>query len=245
MKKLTYIIVDDDQLAHNVLAALNSKHDFIECVGSCYDSFKAMSIIMEKKPDFLFLDIEMPGMSGIDLLEIIDKSLKVIVTSSYTDYAEETYFFENVVGFLKKPVKPVNLCKVLNKLITEHTYSETTHNVLPILTNYSGYIYVKGMMGDETLYFSEILLCKANGNYIEIVKDDHKSYLQKTSLKKIVDQFPANEFARISKNMIISLSKIKSKKGNIIELVDKSNHIIGPEYIEQFELQFNLKFAKN
>ena len=239
------MIVDDDPLAHNVLAALNSKHDFIECVGSCYDSLKAMSMIMEKKPDFLFLDIEMPGMSGIDLLGVVDKSLKVIITTSFMDYAEETYFFENVVGFLKKPVKPVNLCKVLNKLVTEHSCCETDHYVLPILTNNSGFIYVKGGMGDETLHFFDILLCKTNGNYIDLVKDDHKSYRQKTSLKKIAEQLPANEFVRISKNLIISLSKIKSKKENIIELADNSVHTIGPEYIEQFELQFNLKFAKN
>jgi len=250
MKKLTYIVVDDDYLAHNVLDALSSKHEFIECIGSCYDSLKSLSMIMEKKPDFLFLDIEMPGMSGLELLQVIDKSLKVIVTSSFMDYAEETYLFNNVVGFLKKPVKPVNLCKILNKLLHEHSCSETADTidtvdtVLPLLANYSGFIHAKGVKGEETIYFFDILYCKANGNYIDIMRVDQKLYHQKTSLKKIAEQLPANEFVRISKNLIISLSKIISKQGNKIELKDKSAHTIGPEYIEQFDQMYNLKFAK-
>ncbi|MFZ4401654.1 MAG: LytR/AlgR family response regulator transcription factor [Bacteroidales bacterium] len=244
-KKFTYVVIDDDILAHNVLDKLISKFDFLSCIGSCYDGFAGMSMLIEKKPDLLFLDIEMPGMTGLDLLEVIDKSVKVIVVSSFSDYAVDTYLYQNVCGFLKKPIRPDALSKTLSNVLQLISNSETTKEQKPTLSNSSNFLFVKGSFSDEKLYFNDILMCKANGNIVDVARDDNKIFRYNASLKKITDTLPTEDFVRISKNTIISIRKIKCKKGNDIELIDNSIHPIGMEYIEQFESKYNFHFSNN
>jgi DNA-binding LytR/AlgR family response regulator len=238
-RKRTYIIVDDDILAHKSFSILIANYDFLECIGSCNNAFEAVNMLVEKKPDLLFLDIEMPGMSGLDLLEIIDKSIKVIVTSCYPAYAEDTYLNNQVVGFLKKPIRPERLCKTLSNVmllfnleeIKPENPSKTKHPI--------SFLHVKGSLKEEKIYLNDVLLCKVNGNSVDIVRDDNKCFKYNASLKKMSEILPFPDFIRINKSSIISIHKIKHRKGNEIELIDNKIFTIGDDFIQQFEPAYN------
>jgi DNA-binding LytR/AlgR family response regulator len=111
----------------------------------------------------------------------------------------------------------------------------------PVLLHSTAHIFVKSLRGNFKLYATDILICKSNGNYIDIESEDHQIYKYKGSLKKLINILPTCEFVRISKNTIIPLGKIKSKEDSYIELKDKSIHSLGSNYIQKFDLLFNLK----
>jgi DNA-binding LytR/AlgR family response regulator len=236
--KLNYVVIDDDILAHKALEILVSKYDFLECVGSCYDAFAAISLLAEKKPDLLFLDIEMPGMTGMELLSIIDKSIKVIVTSCSSNYAVDTYLYPNIVGYLKKPIRDALLCKTLSNVLHLSNTNEAEKNVQASEKKALTSITVKGSKGNEVVYLSDVVLFKSVRNYIDVVRDDNKTFKYNASLKKIASLLPPNDFVRINKSIIISIHKIKNIRENKVELIDNRLFTIGDNYIEHFNSQY-------
>ncbi|MFZ4400990.1 MAG: LytR/AlgR family response regulator transcription factor [Bacteroidales bacterium] len=234
-KKLTYMVVDDDFLAHNALGKLLNSYDFLEHIGSYYDAYAAVSMLKEKKPDLLFLDIEMPGMSGMELLEIIDKSIKVIITSSYTKYALDAMLY-NIVGYLKKPIRPELLSKTLTKVLSIISISELSPLVEKVVVSSVSFLNVKKSGKKEKLYTSDILYINSKRNAVNIVRDDKIVIKYNASLKRMTDLLSANDFVRISKTCILSIAKIKYRKDNKIMLIDNSQHLLSPEYNEQFDI---------
>jgi len=235
---LTYIVLDDEPLAHKSLELLLRNYDFLECIGSCYNAFTAIRMLTEKKPDLLFLDIEMPDMTGMDLLKVADKSIKVIVVSCSSDYALDTYLYPNVVGYLKKPVKAELLYKTLSNVLnfsnTNKIDKQIPTNTIQALT----FLAVKGLNGNDIVYLSDVVLLKSVRNYIDIVREDNRTFKYNVSLKRITELLPPNDFVRINKSTIISIHKIKSRRGNKVELIGNIMFTIGDSYIEHFNSKF-------
>ncbi|NVN95020.1 MAG: response regulator transcription factor [Bacteroidetes bacterium] len=235
---LTYIVLDDEPLAHKTLEILLRNYDFLECIGSCYNAFSAIHMLTEKKPDLLFLDIEMPDMTGMDLLKVADKSIKVIVVSCSSDYALDTYLYPNVVGYLKKPVKAELLYKTLSNVLhlsnTNEIAKHIPTNTIQSLTS----LAVKGSKGNEMVYLSDVIFFKSVRNYIDVVRDDNRTFKYNASLKKITELLPPNDFIRINKSVIISIHKIKCRRGNKVELIGNRMFTIGDNYIEHFNSKY-------
>ena len=237
-EKLNYVVIDDDMLAHKALETLVGKYDFLECVGSCYDAFAAISILAEKKPDLLFLDIEMPGMTGMELLTIIDKSIKVIVTSCSSNYAVDTYLYPNVVGYLKKPIRDALLCKTLSNVLhlsntNEADKREQTSKLQPLIS-----LTAKGSNGNEVVYLRDVVLFKSIRNYVNVIRDNNITLKYDASLKRMAEILPPNDFVRINRSIIISILKIKSRRDNKVELIGNIMFTIGDSYIEHFNSKY-------
>lgn len=181
----------------------------------------------------------MPEMSGLELLEIIDKSIKVIVTSCFPDYAEDTYLNKQVVGFLKKPIKPERLCKTLSNVMILFKSEENKTDTTKAIPNPISFLHVKGLLKEEKLYLNDILLCKVNGNFVDITRDDSKIFKFNASLKRMIDILPASDFTRINKSVIIAINKIKRRDGSEIELIDNRLFTIGDDFIEDFNTKYN------
>ncbi|MFZ4414413.1 MAG: LytR/AlgR family response regulator transcription factor [Bacteroidales bacterium] len=237
-EKLNYVVIDDDILAHKALETLVGKYDFLECVGSCYDAFAAISILAEKKPDMLFLDIEMPGMTGMELLSIIDKSIKVIVTSCSSNYAVDTYLYPNVVGYLKKPIRDALLCKTLSNVLHLSNSNEAikhvqTPKIQPLIS-----LTAKGSNGNEVVYLRDVVLFKSIRNYVNVIRDNNITLKYDASLKRMAEMLPPNDFIRINRSIIISIQKIKSRRDNKVELIGNIMFTIGDNYIEHFNNKY-------
>ena len=237
-EKLNYVVIDDDMLAHKALETLVGKYDFLECVGSCYDAFSAISLLAKKKPDLLFLDIEMPGMTGMELLTIIDKSVKVVVTSCSSNYAVDTYLYPNVVGYLKKPIRDALLCKTLSNVLhlsntNEADKREQTSKLQPLIS-----LTAKGSNGNEVVYLRDVVLFKSIRNYVNVIRDNNITLKYDASLKRMAEMLPPNDFIRINRSIIISIQKIKSRRDNKVELIGNIMFTIGDNYIEHFNSKY-------
>lgn len=115
MTTYKYVVIDDDLQAHNVIIKLMEIHKHFECVGEYYDVVNAIEAVKEKKPDFIFLDIDMPNLNGFEMLKYIDKSIKVVVTTSHRNYAVDG-FDRGVTDFLTKPIRQERLFEALNRV---------------------------------------------------------------------------------------------------------------------------------
>lgn len=230
-RKLTYIIVEDNILAQNQLKTLLELYTHLECNGIFISAIDALEMLKNSKPDLIFLDIEMPDMTGMDFLPLIDKSIKVIITSCSREYAVNSYLY-NVVDYLNKPIFPDRIAKTIEKINMqseiEKTYEKAKRN------NLKTYILVKSILFDKKIYASDIVVCKSDKNEVIIVRDDMCEFKYKASLKKLSEELDPDEFVRINKSIIISLSKVKHLFKDKIELTDNNVYYISDEFSDIF-----------
>lgn len=230
-RKLTYIIVEDNILAQEELKVLLEPYAHLICTGICISAFEALDMLKKTKPDLIFLDIEMPYMTGMDFLPLIDKSIKVIITSCSREYAVNSYLY-NVVDYLNKPIFPDRIAKTIEKINMqseiEKTYEKAKRN------NLKTYILVKSILFDKKIYASDIVVCKSDKNEVIIVRDDLCEFKYKASLKKLSEELDPDEFVRINKSIIISLSKVKHLFKDKIELTDNNVYYISDEFSDMF-----------
>lgn len=230
-RKITYIHVEDNYLAQEELKILIKPYDNLECIGICNSAFEAKDVLNQVKPDLIFLDIEMPYMSGMDLLPLIDTSIKIIVTSCSREYAVNSFLY-NVVDYLNKPIFPDRIAITISKINKQIEMEESLEKITT--SNSQSYILVKGMFFDKKIYTSDIIVCKSNGNEVIITRDDIQDFKFKGSLKKLSEQIDSNEFVRINKSIVISISKIKHIFKKHIELTDNNIYFLTDEFSDDF-----------
>ena len=236
-RKLTYIIVEDNFLSQEGLKILLQPYPHLECLGINSSASEALDLLKKIKPDIIFLDIEMPDMSGMDLLPLIDKSIKVVITSCSREYAVNSYLY-NVVDYLNKPIFPDRMAKTIEKINQlseiERTYEKAKRN------NLKTHILVKSLFFDKKIYTSDIVVCKSDKNEVIIVRDDNHEFKYKASLKKLSEELDPDEFVRINKSVIISLNKVKNILKNKIELTDNNVYCMSDEFSEIFSRKLTL-----
>jgi two-component system LytT family response regulator len=202
------IIIDDERLARTELKRLLEPYKEIEVVAEAVNVDDAVEKISQFEPELIFLDIQMPGKSGFDLLEILDKVPKVIFTTAYDEYALKAFEY-NALDYLLKPIEPKRLEESIRKLIESRNkiiYSQTEPK--RILTS-DVQVFVKD--GDKCWFvkLERIRLFESEGNYVRLYFDEHKPLILRT-LNYLDERLDPKTFFRANRKHIINLKWIES-----------------------------------
>ncbi|WP_304065163.1 LytR/AlgR family response regulator transcription factor [Pedobacter glucosidilyticus] len=216
------LVVDDEPLAIDIISDYIEKIPFLTLVKSYQNPIEALMAVQNGEADLVFLDVQMPELTGIQFLKIANGKCKVILTTAYQEYALEGYEL-NVVDYLLKPVAFERfyqaaqkaqqlLCNVAAPLPVETTSSAPT----PI----NNFIFVKTEHKIQKIYLNDILFIEGLKDYISIyTKTERIITLQ--SMKKMEDVLPEHQFIRVHKSYILALDKIESIERSRISIGDK------------------------
>lgn len=212
MTKLNAIIVDDERLARVSLKKLLEPHREIEVTGEANSIERALELINLDKPHLIFLDIQLSGETGFDLLELIDNSIKIVFVTAYDEYAIRA-FEVNAVDYLLKPVNPERLKISIERVLS----SEKTQKNEAKSYEYSDSIYVKlNNYASRFIKISSITFIEPVGNYSRIVTIEGKHCLVLKTLKQWQEELPDNNFVRIHRSSIVNIEHVEriEKKSN-------------------------------
>jgi DNA-binding LytR/AlgR family response regulator len=208
---LKTLIIDDEPLAQNVLKKYAEDIKSIEIKGFCKDAVEAIEILEKQSIDLIFLDINMPKLSGIEFLKTLKNPPLVILTTAYTEYAMEGYEL-NVLDYLVKPFSFARFLKAVQKAEQQLQLTQKSTTEEKAET-----VFIKSNKKTYQVKFSEIVYIEGLGDYIKIYTE--KTHLvTNLSMKKMEELLPANEFYRIHKSHIVNRMKIIAIEGNMVEL---------------------------
>lgn len=222
---MTYkcMIVDDEQHAIAVLKSHIEKVAGLELILATTDPIEAFAFVQKNTVDLIFLDIEMPDLSGLDFLRLLNEKSKVILTTAYREHALDGFEY-NVVDYLLKPVLFPRFLKAVNRLLHSTTKKEGTVN---------DFIFVKTGIRNKVIKveFSKIIYIESMGNYVHfIMKNDKISCLM--PLKEVERLLPVNQFLRIHQSYVVPKLNIIGREGNQI-ILENNKLPIGESYKKQ------------
>ena len=224
------LIIDDEPLAQNVIEQFARKLPNLVIAGKCNDAIAAHQWMLENKADLIFLDINMPKMSGIAFLKNIKEAPPVIFTTAYSEYALEGFEL-NAVDYLKKPFSFDRFCKAFFKaeeLLSLKRASKEQENAQEA----KPFFFIKSNKKTYKIKFSDICYVEGLGDYIQVHMENQK-IVTNLSMKRIMELLPESMFYRIHKSFIISLNKMEVVEGNTV-LINKKRLPIGNSYRQQF-----------
>jgi DNA-binding LytR/AlgR family response regulator len=207
--KIQTIVVEDEPLAREGLLNYIREVDFLQVTKVCEDALEANQALAAQKTDLMFLDIQMPKITGIDFLKSLKQPPIVIMTTAYPNFALQGYELD-VLDYLVKPfpferfLKAVNKAREFFELKSKTPESEKTA---------PDYFFVKCDYRYEKIHFSEVLFVEGMENYI-VIHTAAQKFVTLLRMKTIEETLPASDFIRIHKSFIVSLRAISSIDGN-------------------------------
>ncbi len=231
------LIIDDEAPARAVVRKYLSDIPGYEILAECKNAFEANEAIHSLQPDLIFLDINMPKLTGLKMLEGLRNPPLAIITTAYREYALESFELD-VVDYLHKPFSLERFMQALNKARSRQSSTAPTPPMSAPETGEQSkgvendFIFLKVDGRVIRIDLRDVLFFEAVGDYIS-VETRHGKHLSYITMKKMVDLLPARRFARIHKSYIVNLSKVSSIDGNRVYLGDKS-FPIGATYRRPF-----------
>ena len=209
------IIVDDEPLAIEIIESYVNRLDDLEIVATCTNALKAFEILQKEQVDLMFLDIQMPKLTGIDFIKTLKNPPKTILTTAYRDYALESYELD-VVDYLLKPISFDRFLVALQKAY-KNDKSELNYS-----TSDGGeeYIYLKADKKMVKVMLNDILYIESLKDYIR-VKTADKDVITHQKISYLEEKLPDDLFIRIHRSFIVPLKKIESYSSSTIEVPGK------------------------
>jgi len=211
--KLKCIIVDDEPAARKLLQEYIEDIDFLQLCGVAENPLKANTILQQQEVDVMFLDINMPRLTGIEFLRTAVNPPLVVMTTAYAEYATEGFNL-NVMDYLVKPFSFERFLRACNKVKEYHDLTNHTTEA-PAAT--ADYFFVKCDGKIEKLLYSDLIYIEAMLNYV-ILHTETKKMIVYLTMKSIAEQLPAQMFIKVHKSYIINGSKVKTIEGNEVNL---------------------------
>ena len=222
--KITAVIIDDETLARELIKKFISYHSNIEVISECSNGFDAIKRINEKKPDLIFLDIQMPKINGFEMLELLEDPPVIIFTTAYDQYALKA-FEVNAVDYLLKPFSQERFDEALSKAFTYLENKSLQQSRLKELikvndqkNDFLERVVVKDGQNISIISLENIRWIEAQDDYVMIHTPQKKSLKQKT-MKYFEEHLNPKEFIRIHRSFIVAVKEIKK-----IELVEKETY---------------------
>ncbi len=229
MSKLRAMIIDDEPLAHEILLDYLSEVSFINVSAQAYNAVEAMNYLNQYQVDLLFLDINMPKLSGIDFLKVLTEKPQVIITSAYGQYALESFELD-VSDYLLKPYRFERFLKAVNKV---HQQIQLKRNTSQSVTGLSenNTLFIKVDKKLVQLDIESIIYLEAYGNYVKVWLDN-QMYLTPRTLISFEKELVVNNdnFFRIHKSFVVQKKYIKVIENKSIEMVNGKIVPIGKSY---------------
>jgi two-component system, LytTR family, response regulator len=241
MKTIRCLVVDDKPLALDILTDYIKKVDFLEFVASTTSALEALKLVEKERIDLLFLDIQMPELTGIQVMKILGDKCRVILTTAYTEYALEGYE-HNVVDYLLKPIAFDRFYKAAQKakqvfdlqqtIVAPQTVSSLREEKQTETPAARDIIFVKTEYKIVKLRLDDILYVEGLQNYVSIYTKAER-ILSLKNIKKMEELLPSGQFVRVHKSYIISLDKIDSIERNRV-FIGEAVVPVGETYKDNF-----------
>ena len=229
------IIVDDEPLAQDVLETYIEKIPELNLVAKCSNALEANEALKSNQVDLMFLDIQMPQLTGIDFLKTLIKPPLVIFTTAYPNYAIEGFEL-NALDYLLKPISLERFMKAVNKAVEQIELLNKDKETKSQAEDASNdYIFVKADKKLVKINYSDILYIEGLKDYV-IIRMDKGRVITLQTMKSLEDKLPSNMFKRIHRSYIVSIYKINAIVGNMVEIMEKNQakHLpIGKNYREE------------
>lgn len=226
MNKLRTIIVEDEEPARQLVKAYLKMHDNIELIAECDNGFCGVKAINENKPDLVLLDIQMPKLTGFEVIELLDEIPEIIFTTAYDQYAIKAFEL-SAVDYLMKPFSKTRFDEAIEKVFTRlKQKSQSSSNVRQLAEKAKEdagpieRVFVKTGTKIDVVPVSEIIRIDAQDDYVEFITAS-KKYLKKETMGALEESLPENVFIRVHRSHIINVNFIKK-----IEKYGKESHII-------------------
>jgi len=248
---LTCIIVDDEPLAVRLLESFVNKTPDLQLAGSFTDSVEAINVIKEQKPDLLFLDIQMPDMSGMELAHVVPAETKIIFTTAFKEYAYESYEV-SALDFLLKPIRYNKFISAVEKARQwfEHKLNNQNNQSIQNFQNIQKephgkqetvFLRVDGEFRQVAL--SKIIYVCGMKDYVMFyLSDEKRPLITHLTMKSVEDMLPSTLFMRISRSYIVALDKIKSVDRNECVYIGDEIIKVTDAYHEKFISYLNSRF---
>lgn len=236
------IIIDDEPLAREAIEMLVHQTDGLNLIGSFNSPETAVSFMQNNVVELIFLDIQMPGINGIEFARTIPKETFVIFTTAYSEFATDSYEVD-AIDYLIKPVKLERFQKAVEKA---HIYSRlfktdyTSNNIEKVADDF---FFVKADRRIFKVYFNNILFIQGLKDYV-VMHSENQKVITAMNIKTIYDQLPKDSFVRVSKSYVINVKHIGSMDNNTVYI--GTNEIpIGNIYRDFFFNEFVTKKMVN
>ncbi|AXY77875.1 DNA-binding response regulator [Paraflavitalea soli] len=208
------LIIDDEPLARQLMESHVRQVKSLQLVGTCETALEAFEWLHREPVDLLFLDIQMPGITGLNFLKSIKHPPKVIFTTAYMEYAVEAFELE-AVDYLLKPITFERFIKAIQKVVAPKEVASLAQAQAP-----GDAIFIKVQKRLLRIAYPDIFYIEGFGDYIKVVTANavHTSYF---SLNKIGELLPEQQFIRIHKSFIINVGHIQFVEGSLVRILDK------------------------
>ncbi|PKB18942.1 LytTR family DNA-binding domain-containing protein [Flavobacterium sp. 5] len=212
--KIKCVIIDDEPLAIKVLLNYFVNFSDFEVIATFNNSLEGLEFINSNTVDAIFLDINMPMMTGFELISLLENKPRIVITTAFREFAAESYDLE-VLDYLVKPIPLPRFIKCIHKIEAEHNLKNNikieNHRVEP-------HLFIKVDKKMVKINIDEILFIEGMKEYIKVVTAE-KTYITHKSLTSLTDELPSDRFVRIHKSYTIALNKVKSIEGNRIQIL--------------------------
>lgn len=206
--KLNCVIVEDEPLARNLMVEYVKKVPSLNLIEACSSPLMAIEVLRTHAVDLLFLDVQMPELTGISLLKVLQKKPFVILTTAYSEYALEGYELD-VADYLLKPITFERFLKAVDKVIQrKETVKEISAQERPVQETKNSFVFVKDGTKLVKIQLEDILYVEGLKDYVTIHTKQHK-IVSLQRLKLLEEQLPADQFIRIHNSFIVSLRAIE------------------------------------
>ena len=236
MDKLRCLIVDDEELARTLLKNYVDRVPYLSLSGSCKDPIEAIELMQKETVDLIFLDIQMPGLTGIEFLKTMIEKPMVIFTTAYSDYALEGYDL-NVLDYLLKPFsferfmqavhKAADIWRLKRNQVSGPTSSQHSQTSSP---DDKDFLLIKSEHRIHKIFHKDILYLQSMREYVSFYTSNGR-ILSLYSLKKLEEELPDN-FLRVHKSYIIPIQRVTALEGNLLHL-GETKIPIGASYKEK------------
>jgi len=235
MTVLKCIAVDDEPLALKLVETFIHQTPFLELITTCDNAVDAMGIIRETKPDLVFLDINMPNLSGMELARLLQDQAgslpKIVFTTAYNHYAIEGYRV-NAVDYLLKPFSYEEFLRASSKVLQ---LTEEANNTFTTIAADDEFIFLKVEYQWVRISLKDISYIESLKDYVKVhLEDSQKALMSLISLKALEEKLPSSKFMRVHRSFIVSLDKISAISKNSI-FIDKIEITVGEQYKEAFK----------
>lgn len=206
------LIIEDSRLAREGLARMLSDYPAINIVGKAADAHEAKVLIEATKPDVLFLDIHMPGKTGLELLEELDELPKIIFTTAYSEYAIKSFEYPTI-DYLLKPISQERLAVAVNKLLSDDSPTQQMQPPARKL-ELNSKIFIKDGEACHLVALNDIYYIESCKNYVRAFFDNKKAFVRK-NMTQIEEVLPSEIFFRASRQGIINLNHIQNIEASV------------------------------
>lgn len=218
--KLRCLIIDDEQLALDILEDYIKRLDHLELIGRCPNAIEAFNILQQEQVDLIFVDIQMPQLTGIDLVKNLPSPPKVIFTTAYREYALDSYEL-NALDYLLKPISFDRFLKAVNKAFPQVAGHS---NVEPVVQNVpsdqDAFVYLKSDKKMVKVFLKDILYIESLASYVQVHTTERKITCYK-KISEFEEKLPQEQFLRVHRSFLIATRHVVAYTSAHIEIADK------------------------